>query len=76
VYEWNVLLAPNGTPDAVVAKLSAALQKTLESSDIKARIAQLGGEIQTSSPETAQRFVRGQMALWARLVKERGIALE
>jgi tripartite-type tricarboxylate transporter receptor subunit TctC len=76
VYEWNVLLAPAGTPDAVVGKLSAALQKALESPDIKARIAQLGGEIQTGNPELAQRFVRGQMALWAKVVKERGIVLE
>jgi tripartite-type tricarboxylate transporter receptor subunit TctC len=76
VYEWNVLLAPAGTPEAVVGKLSAALQKALESPDIKARIAQLGGEIQKGSPDAAQSFVRQQMALWARVVKARGIALE
>ncbi len=76
VYEWNVLLAPAGTPEAVAGKLSAALQKALESPDIKARIAQLGGEIQTGNPEAAQRFVRSQMALWAKVVKDRGIVLE
>ena len=76
VYEWNVVVAPAGTPNDVVAKLSAALQKTMESPEVKARIAQLGGEIQKSSPEAAQAFVRSQMALWAKLVKERGIALE
>ncbi|MEO8120140.1 MAG: tripartite tricarboxylate transporter substrate binding protein [Rhodoferax sp.] len=76
VYEWNVLLAPAGTPEVVVGKLSAALQKTLESPDIKARIAQLGGEIQKGNPDAAQSFVRQQMALWARVVKARGIALE
>ena len=76
VYEWNVVVAPAGTPNDVVAKLSAALQKTMESPEVKARIAQLGGEIQKSNPDTAQAFVRSQMALWAKLVKERGIALE
>ena len=76
VYEWNVVVAPVGTPNDVVAKLSAALQKTMESPEVKARIAQLGGEIQKSNPDTAQAFVRNQMALWAKLVKERGIALE
>ncbi|MEN9538122.1 MAG: hypothetical protein RLZZ126_357 [Pseudomonadota bacterium] len=76
VHEWNVLLAPAGTPDAVVTKLSAALQKALDAPEVKARIAQLGGDIQTANPEAAQRFVRGQMALWARVVKERGITLE
>lgn len=76
VYEWNVLVAPAGTPDAVISKLSAALQKALEAPDVKARIASLGGDIQKTSPEAAQTFVRQQMALWARVVKERGIVLE
>ena len=76
VYEWNVLFAPAGTPDAVVAKLAAALQKTLDSPDVKARIAQLGGEIQTAKPDVAQQFVRQQTTLWPKLVKERGISLD
>ncbi len=76
VYEWNVLFAPAGTPDTVVTKLAAALQKTLDSPDVKARIAQLGGEIQTAKPDAAQQFVRQQTTLWARLVKERGISLD
>lgn len=76
VYEWNVLFAPAGTPEVVVSKLAAALQKTLDSPDVKARIAQLGGEIQTAKPDAAQQFVRQQTTLWARLVKERGISLD
>lgn len=76
VYEWNALFAPAGTPDAVVTKLAAALQKTLDSPDVKARIAQLGGEIQTAKPDAAQLFVRQQTTLWAKLVKERGISLD
>ena len=76
VYEWNVLVAPAGTPNDVVAKLSAALQKALEAPEVKARIASLGGDIQKTSPDAAQTFVRQQMALWARVVKERGIVLE
>ena len=76
VYEWNALFAPTGTPAAIVAKLAAALQKTLDLPDIKARIAQLGGEIQTAKPDAAQQFVRQQTTLWAGLVKERGISLD
>ena len=39
VYEWNVLFAPTATPDAVVSKLAAALQKALDSAEVKARFA-------------------------------------
>ena len=76
VYEWNAIFAPAGTPDAVIAKIAAALQKTMDSPEVKARIASLGGEMQTAKPEAAQQFIRGQTALWARIVKERGISLD
>lgn len=76
VYEWNVLFAPAGTSEAIIGKLAAALQKTLDTPDVKARIAQLGGEIQTARPDAAQQFVRQQTTLWARLVRERGISVD
>lgn len=76
VYEWNAVFAPAGTPDAVVDKLSAALKKALDAPDVKARIAQLGGEIQQGGPDMAQRFVREQTALWARVVKASAISVD
>jgi tripartite-type tricarboxylate transporter receptor subunit TctC len=76
IYEWNAVFAPAGTPDAVVDKLAAALQKALDAPDVKARIAQLGGESQKGTPDAAAQFVRAQMVLWARVVKARGITLE
>lgn len=76
VYEWNVLLAPTGTPEDVVGKLAAALHKAMASPEIKARIAQLGGEIQNDNPQAARDFVRAQTALWSKVIKERGIAVE
>lgn len=57
------------------AKLSAALQTTIDSPEVKARIAQLGGGVQRGGPDAAKAFLCNQMALWARLVKERGISL-
>lgn len=76
VYEWNVLFAPAGTPEGIVSKLASALQKALDAPDVKARIAQLGGEIQTAKPDAAQQFVRQQTTLWAKLVRERGISVD
>ena len=70
------VFAPTGTPDAVIARIAAALQATLDSADVKARIAQLGGETQTAKPDIAQQFIRQQTSLWARLVKERGISVD
>jgi tripartite-type tricarboxylate transporter receptor subunit TctC len=76
IYEWNAVFAPANTPDAVVNKLSAAFQQALESPDVKARIAQLGGDIQKGSPEQSKKFIEQQITLWTRVIKERNITTE
>ena len=76
IYEWNAIFAPAGTPDAVVDKLSDALIKAMDHPEVKARLAQLGGDVQKGGPNAAQEFIQAQMALWARVVKAKGIALE
>jgi tripartite-type tricarboxylate transporter receptor subunit TctC len=76
VYEWNAVFAPSGTPEAIINKVAAALQTTLELPEVKARIAQLGGDIQKGGPEAAQNFIRQQLSLWAKVVKARNIVLE
>jgi tripartite-type tricarboxylate transporter receptor subunit TctC len=76
IYEWNAVFAPAGTPEPVVQKLNAALQKAIDAPEVKARIAQLGGESQRTTPDAAQQFIGTQMTLWARVVKDRNIAIE
>ena len=76
IYEWNAVFTPANTPEPVVSKLAAAFQKAMESPDVKARIAQLGGDIQKDTPEQAKAFIALQVAQWARVIKERGITTE
>jgi tripartite-type tricarboxylate transporter receptor subunit TctC len=76
VYEWNAIFAPTGTPEAVVTRLSQALQSALDTAEVKNRIAQLGGEIQRGSPDAAKSFISQQMVQWAKVVKAKGISLD
>jgi tripartite-type tricarboxylate transporter receptor subunit TctC len=76
IYEWNAIFVPAGTPDAIVSKLSEALQMALEHNDVKARIAQLGGDMRYNSPNQAQSFIQEQVNLWARVIKERNITTD
>ena len=76
IYEWNAVFVPTGTPDAVVAKIASAFQQALDAPEVKQRIAQLGGEIQRSTPEQAQSFIEQQIALGGRVIKDRKIAVE
>lgn len=76
IYEWNAVFAPAGTPEPVLEKISVALQKAMDAPEVKARIAQLGGEIQKGGPKAAQEFIQAQMSLWSKLVKSKGISVE
>jgi tripartite-type tricarboxylate transporter receptor subunit TctC len=76
VYEWNALFAPSGTPEAVIEKISAAFRKTLDTPEVKARIAQLGGELRANTPDEAQKFIAQQTQVWGKLVKARDIKVE
>jgi tripartite-type tricarboxylate transporter receptor subunit TctC len=76
VYEWNAIFAPTGTPEPVISKISQALQSALDTHEVKNRIAQLGGEMQRGSPDSARSFISQQMLQWAKVVKAKGISLD
>jgi tripartite-type tricarboxylate transporter receptor subunit TctC len=76
VYEWNAIFAPAGTPDAVIERVSAAFRQAMNAPEVKARIAQLGGEIRASAPPETQKFVSEQAQMWSKLIAARGIKAE
>jgi len=76
VYEWNAIFVPAGTPPAVLAKLSEAVPKALQSTDVKERISSLGGEIPGYGPAEADRFMRAQAKLWGQVVKDAHIEVD
>jgi tripartite-type tricarboxylate transporter receptor subunit TctC len=69
VYEWNVLVAPAGTPPAVISKLHTEVKKVLEMKDVRERLDALGGEVVASSPAETATFLKGQIEKWAKVVK-------
>lgn len=76
IYEWNAVFAPANTPEPVMRRLAAAFQQALDSPEVKARVAQLGGEIQKGSPEQARRFIEQQTVLWGQVIRDRKITVE
>lgn len=76
VYEWNVLVAPAGTPVAIINKLQAEVKKVLEMKDVRERIDSLGGEVVASSPAETGTFLKGQIEKWAKVVKAGDIKVD
>jgi tripartite-type tricarboxylate transporter receptor subunit TctC len=70
---WYVLLAPAGTPRAIVEKLSVESMKAMHSSDLRERLEALGGEPASGSPEETGTFLRREYEQWGRVIREAGI---
>jgi tripartite-type tricarboxylate transporter receptor subunit TctC len=73
---WAGLFAPAGTPPEAVARLSGELRKIIDDPETKARIANLGFEAFSSSPDELGEFVKLQLVRWTKMIKEAGIEPE
>lgn len=69
---WFGLLAPAGTPPAIVNLLYATLQKASQTPDFRDKIVGLGGELIMSPPDTFKAFVSKDVQKWKTLVKTIG----
>ena len=76
VYEWNAVFVPAATPGPIVQRLSDAIAKVMQSPEVKEKVAGLGGEIFQGNSEAADKFIKAQMAEWAKLVKSGKIAVD
>lgn len=76
VIGWNGVLAPAGTPPAVVNKLYAGLTGALKLPDVVTRLAATGFEPVGSTPEAFAEFVRTDIARWTRVIRDAGIKMD
>ena len=73
VNEWQVMVVPGNTPRAVVDRVNKETVAALADPKVKARLADLGAEPESTTPEEAAAFLKKEWALWRRIVKEAGI---
>jgi tripartite-type tricarboxylate transporter receptor subunit TctC len=73
---WFAAYVPAKTPKDIVAKLHSEIVRILSTPEAKARLAAVGIETMTSTPEGLAEFQRVETAKWAKLVKAAGIVPE
>jgi tripartite-type tricarboxylate transporter receptor subunit TctC len=73
---WFAILAPAGTPKDIVARLSAEVLKAVGDPDVRRKLEELGFAVRGSSAEELRVLTRDQLAKYARVIKEMGIANE
>jgi tripartite-type tricarboxylate transporter receptor subunit TctC len=70
---WYGLLAPAGTPSAVVARLAAEATKIVREPAMREQLVAQGAEPAGGTPEEFARTLRSDAALWKKVVKDAGI---
>jgi tripartite-type tricarboxylate transporter receptor subunit TctC len=73
---WSGLLAPAGTPAAIVEKLNGAVNEILKSKDAQAGLARLSAEAKIGSPQDFATFIGAEAPRWAAIANETGIKVD
>ncbi|MCG2592872.1 tripartite tricarboxylate transporter substrate binding protein [Ramlibacter sp. XY19] len=76
VNSWVGVLAPAKTPQAVLAKLDAALRQTLASEDVNTRLVNAGSTPVKSSPELFGKQIAADFSQWKKVIQESKLRLE
>jgi tripartite-type tricarboxylate transporter receptor subunit TctC len=70
---WFGIVAPAGTPHAILAKLNASARQALVDDDTKKRFADLGMTNGGSSPEELDAYIKSEIAKWSKVIKDANI---
>ena len=73
---WHGLLAPAGTPAAVVSRLSAEAAKTLQHPDVRKRLVDIGLDPIGSTPQEFAEKIRADLDKWGRVIRTANIKLD
>lgn len=73
---WFGLIAPAGTPPAIVNYLHAQIERAKAQPDVAQRLEKAGVESESLTPEQFEAFIRQEITHWAKVVKESGTAIE
>ena len=73
---WYGVLVPRGTPQAVVDTLNRQLAKALAMPDVAERLAAVGFQTETTTPEAFQKYIASEAAKWEKVIKEAHISID
>jgi tripartite-type tricarboxylate transporter receptor subunit TctC len=73
---WFGVLAPAGTPAAIVARLNAEIAKWLASPEAREKLSKQGANAAGGSPEDFAKHIAAETSKWAKVVKESGAKVD
>ena len=76
VENWYGMVAPAGTPPAIIAALNRIATEAMRDPAVKEKLASQGAELIGDTPEHFRRFIETEIAKWAKVINDAGVATE
>ncbi len=73
---WMGIVAPAGTPPAIIAQLNRQIAALLQSPDIRERLAVQGLEAASKSPAEFRTYIASEVRKWAVVIKQAGVVAD
>jgi tripartite-type tricarboxylate transporter receptor subunit TctC len=73
---WFGVVAPAGTPQAIVHKLNAEIVAALNDEQVKASMRNLGVEPAPTTPEQFEAYIRSETQKWAKVIRQANIKID
>ena len=71
---WYVMFAPANVPKDVMQRLNAEVNKAVADPEMRKSLGEQGVEFTGGSPDDADKFVKGEIERWGRIIKTRGMS--
>jgi len=76
VTPWYGVFAPAGTPAPLLSQLESLINRALDASDVREKLANVGAEPYKLDPAQFSALVRAELPRWARVVKDSGAPID
>jgi tripartite-type tricarboxylate transporter receptor subunit TctC len=76
VTPWFGVVVPSGTPQPIIARISAALEAALATPDVQQKLDTAGCEAKSAPLATFADIIKSDVGLWAKVVREAGITAD
>ena len=73
---WYGVVAPSGTPAAIINRLNAELVKIVQSTDVRERWAALGADPAYNTPEQFAAHIKASLVKWSKVVRDSGARID
>ena len=73
---WYGVLAPSGTPEAVIQRLNSEIVKAASQPDVRKKLEEMGVDLQLSSPQVFGNLLKSETVKWAEVIRVTGVKAE